>query len=53
MERFALFLLGEERLLGTVSSQMLAVTMCCFKFIEFSGIVFGIGEQLSEVKRTL
>lgn len=51
IERFGLFV--EKRLLGTASLQMHAVTMCCFKFTEISGIAFGIKEQHSKVKRAL
>lgn len=53
IERFGLFLLEEKRLLGTVSLQMHAATMCCFKFTEISGIAFGIEEQHSKVERAL
>lgn len=48
-----MFILEEKRLLEMVSLQMHAVTMCCFKFTEISGIAFGIGEQRTKVERAL
>lgn len=53
MERFALLLLKEKGLLGRVNLPMHAVTMCCFKFTEISGIAFGCRRTASGVERAL
>lgn len=53
MERFALLLLKEEGLLGRVNLQMHAVTMCCSKFTDTSGIAFGCRRAASGVERAL
>lgn len=53
MERFAVLLLKDEGLLGRVNLWMHAVTMCCSKFTEASGIAFGCRRTASGVKRAL
>lgn len=53
MERFALLLLKEKGLLGRVNLWMHAVTMCCSKFTETSGIAFGCRRAASGAERAL
>lgn len=53
MERFAVLLLKEKGVLGRVNLWMHAVTKCCSKFTEASGIAFGCGRAASGVERAL
>lgn len=53
MERFALLLLKQKGVLGRVNLWMHAVTKCCSKFTETSGIAFGCGRTASGVERAL